>query len=134
MSGQLWSWGAPALSAVLLSAACLLVAIGYFMASRHDVDATTEVAALVVIGAGAAAGMGQIQIASGVVAVTAMLLLEKSRLHDLVARTDLVELRAAFRFAVMAVVILRCCRRGRSGRLAASTRGSCGCWSCSSRD
>ena len=32
-------------------AACLLVAIGYFMASRHDVDATTEVAALVVVGA-----------------------------------------------------------------------------------
>ena len=106
LSGQLWSWGAPALSAVLLSAACLLVVIGYFMASRHDVDATTEVAALVVVGAGAAAGVGQIQIASGVVAVTAMLLLEKSRLHDLVARTDLVELRAAFRFAVMAVVIL----------------------------
>lgn len=106
LSGQLWVGGAPLLSVVLLSAASLLVAIGYFRASRRDVDATTEVAALVVIAAGAAAGVGQIQIASGVVAVTAMLLLEKSRLHDLVARADLVELRAAFRFAVMAVVIL----------------------------
>ena len=106
LSGQLWVWGAPALSVALLSVACAVVVVGYFRASRHDVDATTEVAALVVLGAGAAAGMGQIQIASGVVAVTAMLLLEKSRLHDLVARTDLAELRAAFRFAVMAVVIL----------------------------
>jgi uncharacterized membrane protein (DUF4010 family) len=106
LSGQLWVWGAPALSAVLLSAASLLVAIGYFVASRHDVDATTEVAALVVVAAGAAAGVGQIQIASGVVAVTTVLLLEKSRLHDLVARADLAELQAAFRFAVMAVVIL----------------------------
>ena len=106
LSGQIWVWGAPLLSGVLLFAATLLVAIAYFTASRRDVDATTEVAALVVIAAGAAAGVGQIQIASGVVAVTTMLLLEKSALHDLVARADIVELRAAFRFAVMAVVVL----------------------------
>ncbi len=106
LSGQLWIWGAPLLSVVLLSAASLLVAIGYFRASRRDVDATTEVAALVVVGAGAAAGVGQIQIASGVVAVTTLLLPEKSALHDFVARADIVALRAAFRFAVMAVVVL----------------------------
>jgi uncharacterized membrane protein (DUF4010 family) len=106
LAGQLWAWGAPLLSAVLLLAASLLVLIAYFIASRRDVDATTEVAALVVVAAGATAGVGQIQIASGVVAVTTMLLLEKSRLHDLVARADIGELRAAFRFTLMAVVVL----------------------------
>ena len=43
---------------------------------------------------------------SGVIAVTVLLLVEKSRLHALVARIDDDEMRAAARFGVMAVVIL----------------------------
>ena len=78
----------------------------YAAASRTDVDATTEVAALVVIGAGLAAGLGWAAVGSGIIAVCTLLLVEKSRLHALVARIDDDELRAAARFAVMAVVIL----------------------------
>ena len=75
-------------------------------ASRHDIDATTEAAGLVLIAAGVLAGIGQLAVASGVTAVTVLLLIEKSRLHALVARLDDDEVRAAARFAVMAVVIL----------------------------
>src|SRR6185503_19868730 len=44
--------------------------------------------------------------ASGSIAVTTLLLVEKSRLHALVGRVDDEELRAAARFGVMAIVIL----------------------------
>jgi uncharacterized membrane protein (DUF4010 family) len=117
LSGRLWVWGAPLLAAVMLLAAGGLIAIAYVVASRRDVDATTEVAALVVLAAGTAAGLGQTEVASGVVAVTALLLLEKSRLHNWIARVDIRELSAAFRFAVMAVVILPLLPEGPYGPL-----------------
>lgn len=117
LSGRLWVWGAPQLAAVLLFTAGSLIAIAYVVASRRDIEATTEVAALVVVGAGAAAGLGQTEVASGVVAVTALLLLEKSRLHTWIARVDIQELSAAFRFAVMAVVVLPLLPEGPHGPL-----------------
>jgi len=91
---------------ILLASACGLIAAGYVAASRHDVDATTEVAALVVIAAGALAGAGHLALASGVAAGTTLLLLEKTRLHAMVARVDDASLRASARFAAMACVIL----------------------------
>src|SRR4029078_5329700 len=71
-----------------------------------DIDATTEAAALVVIGAGLAAGLGWLALASGIIAVSALFRVENSQLHALVARIDDEELRAAARFGVMAIVIL----------------------------
>jgi uncharacterized membrane protein (DUF4010 family) len=95
-----------ALAVVLAAGAIALVIAGYAAASRTEIDATTEVAALVVIGAGLAAGLGSAAVASGVIAVSVLLLVEKSHLHALVGRIDDEELRAAARFGVMAVVIL----------------------------
>ena len=93
--------------ALLLAAGALaLVVVAYAAASRDDVDATTEVSALVVIGAGFSAGLGWLALASAVIAVATLLLVEKSHLHALVARIDDDELRAAARFGVMAIVIL----------------------------
>jgi uncharacterized membrane protein (DUF4010 family) len=106
IAGRLWVWDAPALAGIVLALGGLLVLLGYFAASRQNVDATTEAAALVVIAAGTTAGLGETGVASGIVAVTALLLFEKSQLHHLVARLEGPELSAAFRFAVMAVVIL----------------------------
>jgi len=117
LAGRLWVWGAPLLAVVLLLAAGALIAVAYVVASRRDIEATTEVAALVVLGAGVAAGLGQTEVASGVVAVTALLLLEKSRLHSWIARVDIQELSAAFRFAVMAVVVLPLLPEGPYGPL-----------------
>lgn len=106
MAGWLWPLGYPVASAVLLAGAVGITVAAYAASSRRDIDATTEVAALVVIGAGLIAGTGAYRLASSLFAITSLLLLEKSRLHRFVAQLDDVELRAAGRFAVMAIVIL----------------------------
>ncbi len=61
---------------------------------------------LVVVAAGVFAGLGSFRLASGIIAILSLLLVEKSRLHSMVARIDDVSLRAAVRFGVMALVIL----------------------------
>ena len=104
MSGWLLSSGGAARAFAIRR--CWITVAAYVAASRHEIDGTTEVAALVVMGAGVLAGMGQLRVASGIVAVQVLLLVEKSRLHSLVRRIDDVELRAGVRFAVMALVIL----------------------------
>jgi uncharacterized membrane protein (DUF4010 family) len=106
IAGWLWNEGAAAMATVLLAGGAALVVTAYVAASRHAVDGTTEVAALVVLAAGALAGAGRLTLASGIVAVTSLLLVEKTRLHAWVARIDDAGLRAGFRFAVMAVVVL----------------------------
>lgn len=106
IAGWLVTIGLVGIAVVLSAGAVGLVIAGYVAASRHDVDATTEAAALVVIAAGIVAGMGWLAFASGSIAVATLLLVEKSRLHALVERLDDEELRAAARFGVMAIVIL----------------------------
>jgi len=106
LSGWLVSTGGTVLAGVLLSGGVAITVVAYVAASRQEIDGTTEVAALVVMGAAVLAGMGQLRVASGIVAVEVLLLVEKSRLHSLVRRIDDVELRAGVRFAVMALVIL----------------------------
>ena len=106
ISARLWIEGQPALGGILLAAAATLVIGGYLAASRYDVEATTEAAALVVLAAGVLSGSGHFALASAVIAVTDLLLVEKSILHSMVGRIDDVELRAGARFAVMASVIL----------------------------
>jgi uncharacterized membrane protein (DUF4010 family) len=91
---------------VLLAGVVAIVIVAYFAASRTEIDATTEVAALVVVVAGVLAGAGHVTLASGITAITVLLLVEKSRLHGLVGRLGDVELLAAARFAVMAAVVL----------------------------
>jgi uncharacterized membrane protein (DUF4010 family) len=104
--GVLISAGYSAPAVALISAALVLVVAGYVRASKHDIDATTEVAAVVVIGAGVVAGLGQIRLSAALTTLTVLLLAEKPRLHGLVARLDEAILSAAARFAVMSVVIL----------------------------
>ena len=106
LSGALWAIGISAPAVVLLAGAMAIIAAAYVRASRHDVDGTTEVAAVVVVAAGLLSGIGSYRIASGVIALTSLLLVEKSRLHAMAARIDDVELRAGVRFAVLALVVL----------------------------
>jgi uncharacterized membrane protein (DUF4010 family) len=98
--------GFAALGVVLLAAAAGLVVAGYAAASRHDIDATTEVAAIVVLAAGMASGAGNLVLGSGAIAITALLLLEKTRLHAFAHRLEDKALRASVRFGAMALVIL----------------------------
>jgi len=106
LSGWLLTLDQWAAASVLLAGATAIIVAAYVAASRQDVDATTEVAALVVIAAGVLAGLGSFRLASGIIALLTLLLIEKSRLHSMVARIDDVSLRAAMRFGAMALVIL----------------------------
>ncbi len=106
MAGWLATQDLVGFAIVLTSGAIALIIAGYLAAGTRDVDATTEAAALVVVAAGVAAGLGWLALSSGVIALTTLLLAEKSRLHDFAGRIDDEEMRAAARFGVMAVVIL----------------------------
>jgi len=106
LTGLLWINGLTWPAGILLLGPVAVVAAAYLAGSRTDLDSTTEVAALVVIGAGFLAGTGAHRLASGIIAITCLLLVEKSRLHALVARIDDVGLRAGVHFAVMALVVL----------------------------
>jgi uncharacterized membrane protein (DUF4010 family) len=106
VAGLLWTNGLDVPAAILLLGTVAIVAAAYVTGSRTDLDSTTEVAALVVIAAAFLAGTGAQRLASGIIAITCLLLVEKSRLHALVARLDDVGLRAGAHFAVMALVIL----------------------------
>jgi uncharacterized membrane protein (DUF4010 family) len=106
LSGWLWTQGLPVHGAILLAGEALIVALAYAAASREDVDATTEVAALGVMAAGVLAGIGLFQMASAIIAIQSLLLFEKSRLHAFVRRIDDRELRAAIHFGALALVVL----------------------------
>ena len=116
-SGWLWTVGVTVPGALLFAGAVAIVAAAYVAGSRHDIDATTEVAALVVLAAGVLAGVGFVRLASGIIASATLLLVEKSRLHALVKRIDDVGLRSGVRFAVMALVILPLLPQGPYGPL-----------------
>ncbi|MBZ5652576.1 MAG: MgtC/SapB family protein [Acidobacteriia bacterium] len=117
VAGWLWSLGFRPLAIVLLASAAALVVAAYVAASRRVIDGTTEVAALVVLSAGILAGTGYLVLASAITAITTLLLVEKSRLHAMIARIDDAGLRAGVRFAVMAVVILPLLPEGPYGPL-----------------
>src|SRR5262245_5295365 len=97
----------PATGLVLLAAMAALVVGAYLAAVRGgDIDGTTEVSALVVLAAGAIAGRGHLALGSALVALTALVLVEKSRIHALVHRLQSETIEAAARFAVLALVVL----------------------------
>ncbi|HEY7188201.1 MAG TPA: MgtC/SapB family protein [Vicinamibacterales bacterium] len=106
MSGWLSMSGLLPLAVVLLAASSAIVVVGYVAASRTSIDATTEVAAIVVLAAGTLSGAGHLVPGSALVTATALLLVEKTRLHALVSQIDDQSLRASVRFAAMACVIL----------------------------
>jgi uncharacterized membrane protein (DUF4010 family) len=93
-------------AALLIAGALALTIAAYVRASRHDIDATTEVAAIVVMGAGVLGGLGELRLSAALTTLTMLVLAEKPRLHALVARLDEPTMLAAARFAVMSVVIL----------------------------
>ncbi len=117
LSGWLWTAGLTGLSVVLLGGLGALVVLAYYAASRTDVDGTTEVAAFVVLAAGVLAGSGSTRLASGIIAITVLLLVEKKQLHAVVSKLDQAEVRAGARFAVMAAVILPLLPEGPFGPL-----------------
>ncbi len=117
LAGWLWTAGVEGPATVVLAGIAGIIIAAYYSASARDVDGTTEVAAFVVMTGGILAGAGSIRLSAGITAVTLLLLVEKTRLHRLVAKVDRDEIRAAARFAVMAVVILPLLPEGPFGPL-----------------
>lgn len=112
--------GAPAIAVALLAGGLAITVAAYANASRgggEAIDATTEVAALVVLALGALAGLGALAIAGGAAAIVVLALSEKARLHQAVARVGDADLRAAFQFAVLALVVLPVLPAGSYGPL-----------------
>lgn len=100
-------------AAILLGGGVMFCIVAYVMtnarlagSSHAGADGTTEVAALLVLGLSAVAGLGQTTLAAAVTAVVLLALGEKERVHWLVGRIDDAELRGALQFAVLALVVL----------------------------
>ena len=109
LAGWLIDGGLLLPGALLLASGALLTIAAYVMAARRGgtaVDGTTEVAALVVLALGAIASLGFPLVTSAVAAVMVLALVEKTRIHSAIERLGERELKAAFQFAVLAVVIL----------------------------
>jgi uncharacterized membrane protein (DUF4010 family) len=107
LAADLHGRGQTAAGALLLAAAGALVVAAYVMAARGgDVDGTTEVSALLVLAVGALAGSGQLVLACALSALTALVLVEKTRIHSFVLRMEPQALQAGARFAVLALVVL----------------------------
>ncbi len=107
IAAELSASGAAVAGPLLLSAAALLVVAAFAAhALAGDLDATTEVAAVAVLGSGWLSGSGQIVLGSAVAALTALVLAEKTWMHGAVERLRSEEIAAGARFAVLALVVL----------------------------
>jgi uncharacterized membrane protein (DUF4010 family) len=108
IGGWLAAGGWIAIGAALVGSAALLAVLAYYVAAQQtgDRDGTTETAALLVLATGSLCGLGYGSIGSGIAAVAVLALAEKSRIQRLIRRIGEPELRAALRFAVLAVVVL----------------------------
>jgi uncharacterized membrane protein (DUF4010 family) len=108
LAGWLANGGLVVIAAILLSGAMILTTAAYVMAAQRSgqIEGTTEVAALLVLGMGCVAGLGFPLVTSGVVSVVVLALAEKTRIHSAVERLGERELLAALQFAVLALVIL----------------------------
>jgi len=108
-AGLLILWGYPLASTALLAAGALFIASAYVMAVRRPgatLDGTTEGAALVVLMLGTLAGIGELALASGAVAIVVLALGEKERVQGFVRKIGETEMRAALQFLVLALVVL----------------------------
>ena len=109
VAGLLLSRGFDLTAAALAAGCAALSIVAFALATRRpesELDATTEVAAIAVFALGALAGLGWTVLAAGAGSVVVLALSEKARLHGTVGKLNEEELRAALRFAVLALVVL----------------------------
>jgi uncharacterized membrane protein (DUF4010 family) len=118
-AGLLLARGYPGAAAALLAGGAALSVAAYVVASQtaHQVDGTTEAAALGVLAVAAMAGLGLPAHAAGATAVMVLALGEKAAIHTFVRQIGEVEMRAALHFAVLALVFLPLLPEGPYGPL-----------------
>lgn len=108
-AGLLLARGLEIAGAVVIGGALLFAAVAYGVSvfrPSADLDATTEVAAMVAAALGVISGLGWVMLAAGTGSVVVLALYEKGRLHDAVHQVGETERRAALRFSVLALVVL----------------------------
>ncbi len=98
----------PWLGGIVVATAALLLLAGYLRQSRAPTgrSATSAVAGLLVLGLGVLAARGRPTIAVAVAAATMFLLSSRQPLHGMLKGITRAELRAAARFALLALVLL----------------------------
>jgi uncharacterized membrane protein (DUF4010 family) len=110
IAGLLMGFGWIVGASVLLAGGAALAVTAYaalaWRGGPDQVDGTTEAAALLVLALGAASGLGLIRLAAATGAVLVLALREKNAVQRFVQQLDEIELRAAFQFAVLALVLL----------------------------
>ena len=100
LAAVLYQTARPIIGLVLFAGGLALVLVAYLVSAwRGTIDATSEVAGLLVLGAGAAAGFGMLTVASVVAAGTWRWRRPRGRMHAAVARLESVGLEAGARFA-----------------------------------
>lgn len=122
LAGAAMRVGFVAAGVTLLAGGIAMTTVAYLVAARRPddveaIEATTEIAALVVLGLGLTASLGYPAIASAVSAVVVLALREKSTIQGFVNRIGEPELRGAFQFAVLALVVLPLLPEGPFGPL-----------------
>ena len=120
VAGLLLEATAELMAVVLVLAMAALTLAAYVIASSKTADAvdgTTETAALLMLGGGLLAGLGELRLASGIAAVTVLLLAEKETIRGFIKRIGREELQAALQFAVLALVVLPLLPEGPYGPL-----------------
>ena len=95
----------PAIAAILILAACTGLVIAYWRNPARR-DATSFVAALIVLSLGMLAGAGQPALAVAVAALVTLLLATREQSHGFVARLNQADVQAFARYAVIAGAVL----------------------------
>ncbi|GMV09229.1 MAG: hypothetical protein AMXMBFR55_09630 [Gemmatimonadota bacterium] len=109
IAGWLLTMDYTAIAVALVAGTSLLAAAAYWAAAREGgaaLDGTTEVAAILVLGLGVLAGIGETAVAGGAGALAVLALSEKDAIRAAIARLDETEMRAALQFAVLSLVVL----------------------------
>ena len=105
-AGLIGSRGQPFVAGSIAAGATGLLIIAYSKALAAQHDATSAIAALVVLAVGFLAGSGSAGLAIACAAVTVLVLALRDELHGFVGRMDEADVKALARFAVIALGVL----------------------------
>ena len=106
IAGLIGARGQPFVAGSIAAGAAALLTIAYSKAFKAQHDATSAIAALVVLAVGFLAGSGSAGLAIACAAVTVLVLALRDELHGFVGRMDEADVKALARFAVIALGVL----------------------------
>ena len=106
IAGLIGARGQALVAGSIAAAAAALLTIAYSRALAAQRDATSAVAALIVLAIGFLAGSGSAGLAIACAAVAVLVLALREELHGFVGRMDAADVKALARFSVIALAVL----------------------------